>query len=165
MNSMQQGSLNAPDTVQICITDPLQPAALALMAESERYMSALYPAESNHFESPEALTKSNVIFLGVFLQQRLIGCGAVKMMQDDGHYGEVKRVFIHTDFRGRGYSRQLMLALESALKQQQVPLSRLETGIYQPEALGLYEKLGYQYREPFAGYQTDPLSVFMEKIL
>jgi putative acetyltransferase len=42
---------------------------------------------------------------------------------------------------------------------------RLETGIYQPEALGLYRSAGYAEREAFAPYAPDPLSVFMEKIL
>jgi putative acetyltransferase len=68
-------------------------------------------------------------------------------------------------YRGRGVSKQLMQALETHLREQQIPLARLETGISQPEALGLYEKLGYQYRSPFSSYQLDPLSVFMEKRL
>jgi putative acetyltransferase len=39
----------------------------------------------------------------------------------------------------------------------------LETGIRQPEALGLYERLGFVRRGPFGDYAEDPLSVFMEK--
>ena len=42
---------------------------------------------------------------------------------------------------------------------------RLETGIYQPEALGLYRSAGYVEREAFGDYVPDPLSVFMEKRL
>jgi putative acetyltransferase len=42
-------------------------------------------------------------------------------------------------------------------------LLRLETGVRQPEALGLYRKLGYRERGPFGAYKPDPLSVFMEK--
>jgi putative acetyltransferase len=40
---------------------------------------------------------------------------------------------------------------------------RLEAGIHQPEALGLYEALGYVRRGPFGDYGDDPVSVFMEK--
>ena len=43
-------------------------------------------------------------------------------------------------------------------------LLRLETGVLQPEALGLYRKLGYRERGPFGAYAADPLSVFMEKM-
>ena len=39
----------------------------------------------------------------------------------------------------------------------------LETGPTQPEALILYEHLGYRCRGPFGDYPDDPLSVFMQK--
>jgi putative acetyltransferase len=41
----------------------------------------------------------------------------------------------------------------------------LETGPYQHQALGLYERLGYARRGPYGDYRDDPLSVFMEKRL
>jgi len=41
----------------------------------------------------------------------------------------------------------------------------LETGISQPEALGLYERSGYVRRGPYGDYPDDPLSVFMHKRL
>ena len=145
--------------------DPLSAPAAHLLALSDAYMASLYPAESNHMESPSALALPNVLFLGAYLDGELAGCGAVKLMHDDGSYGEIKRVYVLDAFRGRGVSKQLMHALEAHLVEQQIPLARLETGISQPEALGLYEKLGYQYRAPFGSYLLDPLSVFMEKRL
>lgn len=42
---------------------------------------------------------------------------------------------------------------------------RLETGIHQPEAIGLYRSYGFQEIEPFGAYKADPLSLFMEKEL
>jgi putative acetyltransferase len=151
--------------MQIKPLDPLSPAAAELLALSDAYMASLYPAESNHMESPAALAAANVLFLGAYLDAELAGCAAVKLMSDDGLYGEIKRLYVHGSRRGLGISKQLMLALEHHLRQQQVPLARLETGIYQPEALALYTGLGYSYRPPFGGYQPDPLSVFMEKKL
>jgi putative acetyltransferase len=53
--------------------------------------------------------------------------------------------------------------LEARLREQGIELLRLETGIHQPEAIGLYRKLGYRERGPFGAYRVDPLSVFMEK--
>lgn len=149
----------------ICSADPWSEPVQQIFRQSEAYLAALYPAESNHIESAEALTKDNVVFLGVYWHGELAGCGAVKILSDDGLYGEVKRVFVLPEFRGLGLSKALMGELEQQLKAKSVSLARLETGIHQPEALGLYEKLGYQYRQPFAGYQPDPLSVFMEKSL
>ena len=42
---------------------------------------------------------------------------------------------------------------------------RLETGISQPEAIGLYERYGYYKIPPFGDYWDDPLSFFYEKTL
>jgi putative acetyltransferase len=145
--------------------DPTCAGARRLIALSDAYMTALYPAESNHFESPEALAQSHVRFVGVHDAGELIACGGVKLMDDDGHYGEIKRVFVLPAFRGKGLARVIMAELEAQLQQAKVPLARLETGIYQPEALGLYRRLGYRERAPFGAYRPDPLSLFMEKRL
>jgi len=36
----------------------------------------------------------------------------------------------------------------------------LETGIYQSEAIGLYERFGFRRTGPFGAYRDDPLSAF-----
>jgi putative acetyltransferase len=146
-------------------TDPESDSAQALIAMSDTYMTALYPAESNHLESASALKAPNVLFLGCFVQDQLVGCGAVKILSDEGRYGELKRVFVLESHRGKGYSKAIMEKLEGHLKSSGIALARLETGIRQPEALGLYKRLGYIERAPFGAYADDPLSIFMEKRL
>lgn len=146
-------------------TDPRSPDVRRLLALSDEYMGGLYPPESNHLEPAEALCAGNVIFLGAFAGDTLVGCGAVKLMTDDGHYGEIKRVYVTEERRGRGISRRIMDELEARLLANGVTVARLETGIRQPEALALYERIGYAYRPPFGRYRLDPLSVFMEKRL
>ena len=42
---------------------------------------------------------------------------------------------------------------------------KLETGVGQPEALGLYQRSGFVAGVPFGGYAIDPLSPFMEEKL
>jgi putative acetyltransferase len=59
----------------------------------------------------------------------------------------------------------LMTVLEDEARVLGFKFARLETGISQPEALGLYRALGYADRAPFGDYKLDPLSVFMEKTL
>jgi len=39
-----------------------------------------------------------------------------------------------------------------------VPLLRLETGIHQLEAIGMYEAMGFKRIPPFGPYREDPLS-------
>lgn len=146
--------------------NPIDPqSAAALIAQSDAYMAALYPAESNHLESLSALGQPNVLLVGAHIEGELVGCGAVKTLDDDGRYGEIKRVFVLERHRGKGLSKAIMQKLEAHLQATGVRLARLETGIHQPEALGLYTQLGYVLREPFGAYAHDPLSVFMEKAL
>jgi putative acetyltransferase len=143
--------------------DPDSPDVQAMIAESDAYYVDLYPAESNHLESSDDLKKSNVLFVGCRIDGELAASGAAKVMQDDGNYAEIKRVFVLDDHRGKGLSNRIMQFLESELQNRGVSLFRLETGIKQPEALGLYRKLGYTQRGPYGSYGPDPLSVFMEK--
>jgi putative acetyltransferase len=152
--------------VELRPLDPHDTAAAALLAQSDAYMAALYPAESNHMESAASLTQPHVLFLGAWLDGTLAGCGAAKRMRDEaGDYGEIKRVFVPPAFRGHGIARALMSGLEAHLREHGIALARLETGVSQPEALGLYRALGYVIRGPFGAYPPDPYSVFMEKRL
>ena len=61
----------------------------------------------------------------------------------------------------RGHRR----ALEDAARPKHVSRISLETGIRQPEAIGLYRASGYQDCPPFGTYTPDPLSLFMTKRL
>ncbi len=151
--------------MKIIPIDPAAPEVRALIAASDAYMHALYPAVSNHLESVEALAKPNVLFLGGYLDGKLVACGAVKTRDDDGTFGEIKRVFVVEQQRGKGFSKEIMQRLEEHLLKTSVMVARLETGIKQPEAIGLYKKLGYRERAPFAAYEPDPFSLFMEKSL
>lgn len=143
--------------------DPDDPEVQALVAASDAYYVDLYPVESNHLESTVDLGKANVLFVGCRCDGELVASGAAKIMNDDGNYAEIKRVFVLDEYRGQGFSRRIMHHLEGELSRRGINLFRLETGIRQPEALGLYQKLGYFERGPFGAYQLDPLSVFMEK--
>ena len=65
---------------------PLDPAAdevTSLIAELDRYLLALYPAESNYLDPVEELSKPHVCLLGALLDGRLVGCGAVKLLDAD----------------------------------------------------------------------------------
>ena len=136
-----------------------------LLNESDLYMQALYPDESNHMESVSALLADHIDLIGVFQEDSLVGIGAVKRLSTDEKYGEIKRVFVAEEQRGKGLSKVIMSHLHQLLIQEGILSAKLETGISQPEAIGLYQSLGYQECGPFGGYQADPYSVFMEKSL
>jgi len=151
--------------MKITVLDPYSQQAQDLLALSDDYLATLYPAESIHLASAIDLSDPTSLFLGIADGQNMIGCGAVKIIEGYIRYGELKRVFIKEAYRGQGLSRQLISTLEAHLIENSIWWVRLETGIYQPEALGLYQSLGYIERGPYGGYSLDPLSIFMEKYL
>lgn len=103
-----------------------------------------------------------MVFVVAKAQQQVLGFGALVIK--DG-YGEIKRMYTHPAHRGQGVGWEVLLYLERAALQNGLAVLRLETGIYQPEALRLYQRAGYTYIAPFGDYRLDPLSVFMEKQL
>ena len=149
--------------IQIEHLDPKAADVITLVAVSDAFYEGLYPEDSNHLEALGELDKPNVLFIGCRVDGALVASGAAKLMDDDGDYAEIKRVFVLDDYRGRGLSARIMNFLETELQKRGVRLFRLETGMRQPEALGLYRKLGYHERGPYGAYGPDPFSVFMEK--
>ena len=67
--------------------------------------------------------------------------------------------------RGHGVGRRLLKLLESEAAARGCLTIALETGPYQPEALGLYAACGYARCGPYGDYADHPLSVFMQKAL
>ena len=136
-----------------------------MIEASDRYMTALYPAESNHLIYLDELLASQNLFLGAFVRGSIAGCGAVVFKDEEEPYWEIKRLYVDEVHRGKNIGSQVMARLEEFVRSSDTLTIRLETGIYQPEAISLYYKLGYCQIEPFGEYTEDPLSIFMEKKL
>ncbi len=143
--------------------DPRQADIRGMIAESDAMMQALYPAESNHLVDVDALAGSDTVFLAARRSGTLLGSIAFRII-DPGH-AEMKRLFVQREARGIGLGRRLVEALEDAARLRNIDRISLETGIRQPEAIGLYRTSGYQECQQFGSYQADPLSLFMTKRL
>lgn len=136
-----------------------------LIEQSRQYQASLYPPESINQDDPEKLVNGNMYFIGAFQGNALCGIGGVKIMQHDSCYGEIKNLFVDPAHRGQGVSKLIMNALEEFLSGNNISLCRLETGVSQAESIGLYQSMGYRQRGPYGDYRSDPLSIFMEKII
>jgi putative acetyltransferase len=143
--------------------DPRKPDIRRLVEELDEYSQALYPPESNHLLDIETLCLPQMRFFSARDEGgEALAIGGIWLHED---CAEVKRVYVPPRARGRGLARAIMARLEAEAAAESRMILRLETGIHQPEALGLYEALGFARRGPFADYGPDPLSVFMEKRL
>ena len=91
------------------------------------------------------------------------GCGGVQLYGDE--YAEVKRMYVRPAFRGIGLGRSMLSHLTDYARQNGAAALRLETGIYEGAAIGLYESFGFRRRAPFGAYRKDPFSLCFEKAL
>jgi GNAT superfamily N-acetyltransferase len=135
--------------------------AIALIQELEATLDPLYPSQSRHGFSVEKLIAEAVAFFVLRYDGVPTGCGAVKLFGTE--YGEIKRIFVRPQVRGLGLSKLIMEHLAGYARERGIPILRLETGIHQPEAIGLYERLGYRRIGPFGEYKEDSLSIYFEK--
>lgn len=71
-----------------------------------------------------------------------------------GRAAEVKRMFVAAAARRRGLGRLVLAGLEDSARAAGSDLMVLETGLAQPEAIGLYESAGY-LPVPSFGYYRD----------
>jgi putative acetyltransferase len=147
--------------MRITLETPDQLEVIQLIADLDLYQDSLYPPESRHALDLASLKQANVRF--VVAREAggaAIGCGAIVLGDE---YGELKRMYVAEQSRGKGVARAILALLESAACEAGCCIFVLETGPYQPEALAFYASSGYQRRGPFNGYADDPLSVFMQK--
>lgn len=149
--------------LSIVVEAPRQAGVIRLLELSNAYAASLYPSESNHMIPLDELEQANVSFFVARSGDTILGCAALIDQGDGG--GEIKRMFVDEGARGLKLGKHLLEALEQRAIQRGISIIRLETGIYQPEAIGLYHKAGYLQIPPFGDYQPDPLSLFMEKRL
>ena len=145
-------------------TRPDSPESIELLAELDEHLQAHpYTPESRHAFSIEKLLREGVAFFVLHYQGQPVGCGGIKLF--GAEYGEVKRMYVRPTHRGLGLGKAILNHLADYARARQVGVMRLETGIYETEAIRLYERWGFQRRPPFGEYKVDPLSVYFEKLI
>lgn len=148
--------------ITVAEIDPGEEGVRVLIAKLDAYQLSLYPSESNHLDSAKLLRQDHIHLFAAKDGNAIVGCGAVKVFDD---YAELKRMYVLESHRGRGVARLLLDRLEREALASGCVRVCLETGILQTVALTFYRSNDYVEREPFATYEPDPLSVFMEKTL
>lgn len=78
---------------------------------------------------------------------------------------EIKRMFVVAGHRGHGHARVVLAELERRAAAAGYARMVLETGLRQPEALGLYTSSGYLPVPAFGRYRHSPLARHLGKDL
>jgi putative acetyltransferase len=138
--------------------------AMQLINELDAHLAGhAYPQESRHAFSIDKLVREGVAFFVTRYEGKPAGCGGLKLFARE--YGEIKRMYVRPVCRGLGLGKAMLERLAEYARERQVSVLRLETGIYQTEAIGLYESFGFQRRPPFGEYKDDALSIYYEKTI
>src|SRR5687768_10461324 len=105
-------------------------------------MGAYSEPGANHFGLDAGdVAPGRGAFLVAFLEERAVGCGAVRLIESGT--AELKRMYVEPANRGRGIGRRLVQALEDEARALGATRVVLETGIRQAAALALYERCGF----------------------
>ena len=124
-----------------------------LIGELNDVLNAAYEPDQRHGLSIEQLFEPNMHFFLVRLENLAVGCGGVALFDD---YAEVKRMYTRPAVRGVGLAKALLRRIEEEARTASVPVLRVETGIHQREAIGLYETAGFRPCGPFGPYTAMP---------
>ncbi|NAS21665.1 GNAT family N-acetyltransferase [Herbidospora sp. NEAU-GS84] len=151
--------------MEIVVDDLSGPEIAAFLEEHIREMRATTPPESKHALDLDGLRRPEVTFWSVRDQGVIVGCGAIKAL-DDVH-AEVKSMRTAAARKRSGVASLLLGHLITEAARMGFTRLSLETGsaAFFAPARSLYEKFGFTYCEPFADYRPDPLSVFMTRTL
>jgi putative acetyltransferase len=155
-------------TIRVTVEDARGEIPTALIAELSAELKALYPT-THGGDGSGAFKPTDVIgeragFVVAWDGEDAVGCGALRPM-DDSSVAEVKRMFVRPAVRGKGISKEILVALENLARDYGYRATCLETGLRQKEAMGLYESSGYQRIPCYGIYVNEPLSVCYEKVL
>jgi len=113
----------------------------------------------NQFNKTDAI-KHVIVF---YENDIAVGCGAFRKKKEDTV--EIKRMFVHPDYRKKGIASSVLAALEIWAKEVGYKNTILETGKNQPEAINLYQKLNYTIIPNYPPYEKIDNSVCMKKTL
>ena len=128
-------------------------------------LKAASPEGSAHVLDIPGLKVSSIKFWSLWKSDMLIGCGALKFL--DNEHGEFKSIRIHDNFRKKGYGINVINHLINEAKKLNIKRLSIETGagdFFKP-ARKLFNQCGFETCKPFAHYKEDVNSIYLTKII
>jgi len=124
-------------------------------------LRSVSPTNSCHVLDIDGLKNPSIKFWSLWENEQLIGCGALKFL-DDKH-GELKSIRMAESYKNKGYGIKVIQHLILEAKKLNIKKLSLETGagkFFLP-ARKLFEKCGFKNCEPFDNYKKNPDSCYM----
>ena len=124
-------------------------------------LRSVSPTNSCHVLDIDGLKNPSIKFWSLWENEQLIGCGALKFL-DDKH-GELKSIRMAESYKNKGYGIKVIQHLILEAKKLNIKKLSLETGagkFFLP-ARKLFEKCGFKNCKPFDNYKENPDSCYM----
>ena len=128
-------------------------------------LRAASPEGSAHVLDIPGLQISSIKFWSLWNNDLLMGCGALKFL--DNQHGEFKSIRIHDNFRNKGNGINVVNHLITEAKKLDIVRLSIETGageFFKP-ARKLFKQSGFKPCNPFAHYKKDINSVYLTKYI
>ena len=128
-------------------------------------LRAASPEGSAHVLDIPGLRESSIKFWSLWENEKLIGCGALKLLSDE--HGEFKSIRVHDRFRKKGYGIKIIEHLINKARKLNVKRLSIETGagaFFNP-ARKLFKKCNFKPCKPFAHYKEDINSIYLTKFI
>ncbi len=128
-------------------------------------LRAASPEGSAHVLDIPGLKVSSIKFWSLWHEKQLMGCGALKFLEDN--HGEFKSIRVHDSFRGKGFGIKVVNHLIEEAKKLEIKRISIETGAgdFFAPARKLFDKCGFKPCSPFAHYKKDVNSLYLTKFL
>jgi putative acetyltransferase len=128
----------------------------------DQFLAILDGEDHSFYAQFDKLDKINSVVV-CYQDNVAIGCGAFKEFDSDTV--EIKRMFVHPDYRGKGIASRILKELEIWASELNYTNYVLETGTNNPAAIALYRKSDYEIIPNYGQYENIETSVCLKKHL
>ena len=124
-------------------------------------LRSVSPAGSTHVLDIDGLKDPSIKFWSLWENEKLMGCGALKFLNEN--HGEFKSIRVANQYRGKGYGKRIINHLIAEAKELKIKKISIETGSgeFFKSARKLFKKSGFKECEPFSHYKFDANSCYM----
>ena len=147
-------------TIKVVKTTSENPDFISLIKTFDTFLWERYPELKKDYWGNNLIEFNANVFLA-YLDQKAVASGCFKKYNNDTV--ELKRMFVSPEARGLGLAQLVIKELEAEAKNIGFKTMILETLYKQVEAIGLYQKMGFNIvdnYEPYVGLQN---SICMSK--
>jgi|TARA_B100000513_G_C11881486_1_gene179421 putative acetyltransferase len=125
-------------------------------------LRSVSPDDSCHVLDIKGLKDSSIKFWSFWDNNQLIGCAALKFLDDE--HGEFKSIRVEDNSRGKGFGKKIISHLIEVAKNEGIKRLSIETGAgdFFKSARKLFKKFGFKTCRPFADYKEDPNSCYFD---